>query len=378
MADGRERRDGHAAHDLLMVAALLDRDAVGEDRAIAESWLTSCTPCGALHADLLALLAATVSLPTPPRTRAFTLSSADAARLAAPATGEPSVQAPRLGGVMTDLNTPAHAAHDRMLVASLADHSIPPAERAAGETLVSSCADCAALHADLLALRTATQAMPTPSRTRDFALTRADATRLRSAGWRRFFATLGSSRDALSRPLAVGLTTLGLAGLLVATVPSVLTGYGGATSSSPEVLSTVGGPIPGASSSVDTAGSGDGVAASPASAAAAASAAPQPVPVVPGYGVASSPGAEPSDERAAIRNQAASPAPGTEAAMDGSAKGETGGAPSRGREPDLLQSVLPGPEDAGFSTLVVLSGAFLIAGLSLFAIRWTARRFGDD
>ena len=83
---------------------------------------------------------------------------------------------------------------------------------------------CAALHADLVALR------PRPGRCRrrrdpaTITLTAADAARLRPGGWRRWVAAFGSPRDAFSRPLAVGLTTLGIAGLLVATVPSVLQG----------------------------------------------------------------------------------------------------------------------------------------------------------
>ena len=128
---------------------------------------------------------------------------------------------PRLTGVMTDPFTSSdHASHDTILVASLADHSLPASERTAAEALVAACSQCADLHADLLALRAATRAMPTPARPTDYTLTPRDAVRLRSGGWRRFVAILGTSRDALSRPLAVGLTTLGLAGLLVATLPS--------------------------------------------------------------------------------------------------------------------------------------------------------------
>ena len=54
-------------------------------------------------------------------------------------------------------------------------------------------------------------------------------------GWRRFVAAFGSPRDVFSRPLAVGLTTLGLAGLLLASAPSILPASDPAT-----VLSTVG------------------------------------------------------------------------------------------------------------------------------------------
>ena len=222
-------RDPHAEHDPLIVAALLDRDLEGEERAIAEARIASCASCAALHADLVALSVATSTQPTPARPRAFTLTAADAARLATDAAGEPGSTMPRLTGVMTDPFTSSdHASHDTILVASLADHSLPASERTAAEALVAACSQCADLHADLLALRAATRAMPTPARPTDYTLTPRDAVRLRSGGWRRFVAILGTSRDALSRPLAVGLTTLGLAGLLVATLPSF--SMGGATS----------------------------------------------------------------------------------------------------------------------------------------------------
>ena len=218
-------RDPHAEHDPLIVAALLDRDLEGEERAIAEARIASCASCAALHADLVALSVATSTQPTPERPRAFTLTAADAARLATEAAGEPGSTMPRLTGVMTDPFTSSdHASHDTILVASLADHSLPASERTAAEALVAACSQCADLHADLLALRAATRAMPTPPRPTDYTLTPRDAVRLRSGGWRRFVAILGTSRDALSRPLAVGLTTLGLAGLLVATLPSLLDG----------------------------------------------------------------------------------------------------------------------------------------------------------
>ena len=84
------------------------------------------------------------------------------------------------------------------------------------------------------------RAMPTPARPSDYTLTERDAARLRSGGWRRFVAILGTSRDALSRPLAVGLTTLGLAGLLVSAAPSFM--MGSASSAAP---TTIGAPAGG-------------------------------------------------------------------------------------------------------------------------------------
>ena len=52
-------RTAHAEHDPLVIAALLDRDLAGEERAIAEARIASCASCAALHADLLALSLAT-------------------------------------------------------------------------------------------------------------------------------------------------------------------------------------------------------------------------------------------------------------------------------------------------------------------------------
>ena len=215
-----DRREPHDDHDPVVIARLLDRDIAADERAAAESLIASCPSCAALHADLLALATATRAQPTPAAHRSFTLSADDAARLAVQGDGEPGGATPRLSGVMTDPSPASdHASHDTILVASLADHSLPASERAAAEALVATCSQCADLQADLLALRAATRAMPTPARPTDYTLTESDAARLRSGGWRRFVAILGTSRDALSRPLAVGLTTLGLAGLLVSAAP---------------------------------------------------------------------------------------------------------------------------------------------------------------
>ena len=93
---------------------------------------------------------------------------------------------------------------------------------------------------DLVAIAAANRTLATPPRPRDFQLSRADAERLRGAGWRGILARIGTSRDAFSRPLAVGLTTLGLAGLLLAGGSSLLSGAG----SNARILSTVGAAIP--------------------------------------------------------------------------------------------------------------------------------------
>jgi hypothetical protein len=363
--------DPHADHDPLVIAALLDRDVGGEERAIAEARIASCAACAALHADLLALSVATRANPTPVRPHAFTLTAADAARLAGEATGEPGTAAARLGGVMTDPFTPSdHALHDTMLVASLADHSLATSERAAADALVAACGPCADIHADLLALRAATRAMPTPPRPNDYTLTARDAQRLRSGGWRRFVAILGTSRDALSRPLAIGLTTLGLAGLLVANIPSFSFASGGATSAPITSIAAPAGDAAGGSRALDAT----------AAAEAAASAAPVP------SAAAAAPALGTMD-RSAAGASAAPPAPGfadgagatsptdIQGATNGSAKG-LGGAPARGRDP--TNDLLLAQDVGGVSPLIVLSIAFLITGLALFALRWTARRIWGD
>ena len=265
---------------------------------------------------------------------------------------------------MTDPFTSSdHASHDTILVASLADHSLPAGERTAAEALVAACSQCADLHADLLALRAATRAMPTPPRPTDYTLTPRDAARLRSGGWRRFVAILGTSRDALSRPLAVGLTTLGLAGLLVATRPVLLDGRRDVRSARSMRRSAAPGSTPA------TAPPGRCRRASAAAEAAASAAPPAPV----------------DHHRYRRRSLAAAPAPGfaagatqepdIEGVTNGSSKGQ-GGAPGRVRVDDPSDLLLA-QEVGGVSPLVVLSIAFLIAGLGLFVLRWTARRFGD-
>jgi hypothetical protein len=219
-----------------------------------------------------------------------------------------------------------------------------------------------------MALSAATRAMPTPRRPREYTLTQEDAARLRPAGWRRWIATIGTSRDAFSRPFAVGLTTLGLAGLLVATVPSVLP-QGSATSGSPAAI-----PVDAARDSSarpnETAANPefDGESAVPDVAGAMSSPAPAPASsdrlvLVPG-----SSGWYIADQ--------ASPAPVLGVA-NGSSKGSGAGS---GQTNDVTPSTvdrLSGEVATGVSPMIVLSGGLLIVGLGLFLIRWAARRFGD-
>ena len=184
----------------------------------------------------------------------------------------------------------AHASHDLTFVAALAARSsdLTDTDRAAARDQIASCDACTDLLADLFALQVALPTTSTPPRPREFTLDPADAERLRAGGWRRVLGLFGSARDSVTRPLAVGLATLGFAGLVVATLPSVLpTGGGtaGAPASAPVEQNTV------------------DVAAAPAASAAAAAASAAPSSPRP---------TEPNDWRpAARRMRAPSPRAGS-------------------------------------------------------------------
>ena len=179
------------------------RPARGRARRRRSASSPSCPECAELHADLLALSAAPAGCRPAPRPRDFRLTAADAD--ASPrGPREPAGSKRPSGGCDDRPTTDDHATPRHLLVASLADHFARTDRAIGAEALVAACDDCADLHADLLALRDATRAMPTPPRPRDYALTPADAARLRRGGWRRFVAAFGSPRDVFSRPLAVG------------------------------------------------------------------------------------------------------------------------------------------------------------------------------
>ena len=89
-----DRREPHEGHDPVVVARLLDRDIAARRTSRRGALIASCPVCAALHADLLALAAATRVQPTPARIRSFTLTAADAARLAVRGTGNRSARWP--------------------------------------------------------------------------------------------------------------------------------------------------------------------------------------------------------------------------------------------------------------------------------------------
>ena len=59
------RRDAHAAHDPLLVAAYAAGDASGAELERAAAVVGSCPECAQLHRDLRALSAALSATPSP-------------------------------------------------------------------------------------------------------------------------------------------------------------------------------------------------------------------------------------------------------------------------------------------------------------------------
>jgi anti-sigma factor RsiW len=230
-----------------------------------------------------------------------------------------------------------HPGHDVVRIAAAADRADGPLPTLT-QALLAACTECARLHADLLALAAALPSAATPRRTRDFTLTAADAERLRPRGLRRWLGLVGTSRDTITRPLAIGFTTLGLVGLLLTTVPTALP-MGGA------------GAAPAGAEPQEAAASGAAAAPSAAPSSIALSMSAEPSPVDDGEVFNGSDSSDPAPA-------AATPPPGDIAAT-----------------PEIEAAA---PEDpAGLSTLAIIAGSLLIVGLGAFALRWTARRLGD-
>jgi hypothetical protein len=130
----------------------------------------------------------------------------------------------------------SHARHDRFTIsAALGGGALPGT--------VATCPACGALHADLLALRDAVRYAWLPTLPRDLRLPAVTAERLRPSGWRGLVRAIGSSRDAVTRPLAISLVGLGLAGLLLTALPTASFSFGSAGALRPE-SGTTGGLAP--------------------------------------------------------------------------------------------------------------------------------------
>jgi hypothetical protein len=240
---------------------------------------------------------------------------------------------------MSNPNRSTHPDHDPLLVAALADRELSGEDHARARAQVEACAACASLHADLVSLARATHALPPIARPRDFTLRPEDAQRYRPTFLRRVIGAFGTARDGFSRPLAMGLTTLGLAGLLIGILPGALS-LGGATGGAP--LTPVGAPV-----------EEDRL-----------------------HSLSAAPAASAQHDRS---SGAAGQATGAPEVGQGNGDGTDEGVDVEAYANDTAgerNTVALAPDSSGMSLMLVLSGSFLIAGLGLFALRWTSGRFG--
>lgn len=126
-----------------------------------------------------------------------------------------------------------HADHDLLLIAARAAGDAEGVDRTRADALIAGCAECAGLAGDLRSIAQSTAQLPMPRRSRDFSLRPEDAERLRPRGIARVLRGLTGRPvrpiGAL-RPVAAGLTAIGLAGLLVATLPAPATPLAGSDS----------------------------------------------------------------------------------------------------------------------------------------------------
>ena len=282
-------------------------------------------------------------------------------------------------------NPQPHERHDRYLVAALAADDLEPAVRIEAEALVRSCTDCAELVADLRSIAAATHALPPVPRPRDFTITAPDAARLRPGGWRALLDAIGGARATFARPLAVGLTTLGLAGILATTIPGGLTGgfgsAGAAPAGAPEVAAA-----PTASRDLGLSNV-DGVGRTSALASAAASEIPPPAPSAAATAAAT--GGFSGPEGSAAPSYSAI----VQAAPSATLKASSGGVPGgkdRGTTGDpgegslgataadtTLFAAITTTGGTGPAPLLIVSLVLLALGLGLFALRWAARWSAD-
>jgi hypothetical protein len=119
-----------------------------------------------------------------------------------------------------------HARHDLQLIAGHAAGDLSNLDTAAAAELLAHCTDCAEIHRDLVAISVATRALPrTASAPRDFQISAEQADRLQRGSWLRTLLRPFASARSSTRPMAAAFTSLGVVGLLVATiVPGLLGG----------------------------------------------------------------------------------------------------------------------------------------------------------
>jgi hypothetical protein len=135
-----------------------------------------------------------------------------------------------------------HRRHKPVEVAAAADRG------ATVPAWLAGCLACLALRADLLALAAALPTAAISRRQRDLSLSTSDAVRLRPRARWWMLDGIGTPRDRVTRPLALGLSAMGLVGVLLTTIPLAAPGSAGASDTAPAVAA---GPATGAAVTPD-------------------------------------------------------------------------------------------------------------------------------
>ena len=259
-------------------------------------------------------------------------------------------------------STPAqHAQHDLELIAGHAAGDLTDSQSIRAEALLTSCTSCAELRRDLVAIASATRALPAPNAQRDFRLTAAQAARLRRGRWLRSMLRPFAAPRSTVRPMAMAFTSLGIAGLLVTTVLPSLLFFGSAASA----------PAPAALQPAASEGAAGPLAPE------VLSASGQP-PATSGTAAQFGPAGQPS--AGAVRGSSSGGKASDTASTAPDVAGGIYGAPASGRqgEADWLTAGgasrdrdLLAPEP---NPIVMGSAILLLLGLALFGLRFVARR----
>lgn len=265
---------------------------------------------------------------------------------------------------------PNHPDHDLTLIAAHAAGDLSDAERTRAQARIDACSACADLHRDLIAIAVATRSLPTRAAApRDFRIAPEQAARLARRGWlRTLLAPLGAPRSA-AQPLAAAFTSLGLAGLLVATfLPGLMGSAASSTADEKRDRAALGGPTAAPAAPAATS------AAQPAAPPAATSATARATVLTPLLSAASGkpvPEATSGTDNAyGVRDGAA----GGASATSGTVAAGLGSTPTEapGANVELGAAVIAPP--ATSNPLLIGSLALLAAGLLLFGLRFASRR----
>jgi hypothetical protein len=274
----------------------------------------------------------------------------------------------------SDVQPTSHARHDLLLVAALAAGDLSGTDRDHATALIETCSECLGLHDDLIVIARATAAAPPPitTRPRDFRLTPEQAARLRPAGWRRVLGAFAGPRLAFTRPLGIGLTTIGLAGLLITNIPLGLGGSAASVGSATVPASrNAANDVTGEGASSGDGTTSLGPAAAPAASAPAASSAAGALAASPAPAASAAPAAAASGAPRSMNdgNTATSvPQPGATTLTQAA-----GGGKAQSGAPDTTMNVgtetAPAPD---LRTLFFVGVVFV--GLGLLVLRRVGRR----